>query len=162
MKDPSMIELLSSALLCSQKYLQHYRLHDLSIYNRGNKRADITEKNVLIDPRAEIDPTAKIGPNCIIGEGVRIGPGVRISNSIILDGVSIDASACVLNSIIGWNSIIGSWSRVEGTLEKSPEGTERISILGVGVTVYPEVMIRNCSVLPYNKIHENVINDTIL
>jgi mannose-1-phosphate guanylyltransferase len=44
-----------------------------------------------------------------------VGKGVRIKNSIILDNVEIKANSCILNSIIGWGSKIGTWARVEGT-----------------------------------------------
>jgi hypothetical protein len=74
----------------------------------------------------------QIGPNVSIAAGVRIGAGARVANSIILDQVEIkvpstlcpvpfsldlhechQGDACVLNSIIGWNSVIGRWTRVE-------------------------------------------------
>jgi mannose-1-phosphate guanylyltransferase len=44
-----------------------------------------------------------------------VGKGVRIKDSIILDNVEIKANSCILHSVIGWGSKIGTWSRVEGT-----------------------------------------------
>ena len=44
-----------------------------------------------------------------------MGKGVRIKDSIILDNVEIKANSCILHSIIGWGSKIGTWARVEGT-----------------------------------------------
>ena len=39
---------------------------------------------------------------------------------------------------------------------------ESITILGVGVTVSPEICIRNCIVLPYKSLTENCSGITIL
>ncbi len=50
-----------------------------------------------------------------IGFGVTIGPGVRIRESIILGNAVVQSHACILHSIIGWDSTIGSWVRIEGT-----------------------------------------------
>ena len=44
-----------------------------------------------------------------------MGKGVRIKDSIILDNAEIKANSCILHSIIGWGSKIGTWARVEGT-----------------------------------------------
>ncbi|KAG2459576.1 GMPAA guanyltransferase, partial [Polypterus senegalus] len=50
----------------------------------------------------ENQDTNELGPNVSIGKGVSIGAGVR-------------DHCCVLNSIVGWDSTIGKWARVEGT-----------------------------------------------
>lgn len=60
-----------------------------------------------------------------------------------------------MNSLVGWNSKVGPWCRIEGTLFSD----ERIkylygqkfdvSVLGVGVVVEPQVMLRNCLVMPF-------------
>lgn len=44
-----------------------------------------------------------------------IGPGVRIRESIILGDTVIQDHSLILYTIVGWNSYIGRWSRVEGT-----------------------------------------------
>ena len=62
---------------------------------------------VFIHPSAEVDPTAKLGPNVSIGAKAIIGPGVRIKESIVLDESEIKHDACVLYSIVGWNSRVG-------------------------------------------------------
>lgn len=64
-------------------------------------------------------PGAKVGPNVMIGAHVKVGDGARIINSIILEDVIIQPHAVVINSIIGWTSVIGSWARVEGLLNKT-------------------------------------------
>jgi NDP-sugar pyrophosphorylase family protein len=50
-----------------------------------------------------------------IGPGVTIAAGVRIRDSIVLGSASIGEHAYVCHSIVGWNSSIGTWARVEGT-----------------------------------------------
>jgi len=77
---------------------------------------------VFIHPTAEIHAEAKIGPNVTIGAHTRVGDGARIINSIILEDVQIQANAVVINAIVGWTSVIGSWTRVEGLLENSTDG----------------------------------------
>ena len=57
----------------------------------------------------------KLGPNVSVGFGVTIGAGVRIRESIILGNTIVQNHSCILYSIIGWNSTIGSWVRIEGT-----------------------------------------------
>ena len=38
-----------------------------------------------------------------------VGPGVRVRESIILGNTVLQNHSCVLYSIIGWNSVVGSW-----------------------------------------------------
>ena len=67
-----------------------------------------------------------------------MGKGVRIKDSIILDNVEIKANSCILYSIIGWGSKIGTWARVEGTpttndqtvITQNGVKVESIAILG--------------------------------
>lgn len=59
--------------------------------------------------------TLQVGPNVSIGEGVTIGPGVRLKESIVLPNAVIDDHSLVLHSIIGRESRVGKWARVEGT-----------------------------------------------
>jgi mannose-1-phosphate guanylyltransferase len=69
-----------------------------------------------IDPSAKISATAIIGPNVSIGAKAHIHDGVRISNSIILEDVEIFDNTFVTCSLIGWNSKIGPWCRLEGSI----------------------------------------------
>lgn len=117
---------------------------------------------VYIHPTATIDPTAKIGPNVSIGPRVTIGAGVRVKEAIVLEDAEIRHDACVLYSIIGWNSKVGAWARVEGT--PMPAGThdtgvlrngvkvQSITILGKECGVGDEVRVQNCVCLPYKEL----------
>jgi len=70
--------------------------------------------NVLIHPTAQVDSSSVIGPNVTIGEKCIIMRGVRISNSCVQSRTLIKSHAFIRNSIIGWQSIIGQWVRIEG------------------------------------------------
>lgn len=117
---------------------------------------------VYIHPSATVDPTAKLGPNVSIGPRARIGAGARIKECIVLEDVEIKHDACVLYSIIGWNSRIGSWARVEGTptnvrehstsVIKNGVKVQSITILGKECSVADEVKVQNCVCLPYKEL----------
>lgn len=113
---------------------------------------------VFIHPSADVDPTAKLGPNVSIGPRATIGAGVRVRESIVLEDAEIKHDACVLYSIIGWNSRVGAWARVEGsptavnshttTIVKNGVKVQSITILGKDCGVGDEVRVQNCVCLP--------------
>ena len=113
---------------------------------------------VFIHPTAQVDPTAKLGPNVSIGPRVVIGNGARVKESIVLEDAEIKHDACVLYSIIGWDSRVGAWARVEGTptpmtshttsIVKNGVKVQSITILGKEVVVGDEVRVQNCVCLP--------------
>ncbi|KAI8993729.1 nucleotide-diphospho-sugar transferase [Pilobolus umbonatus] len=118
---------------------------------------------VFIHPSAQVDPTSKIGPNVSIGPRVTIGKGVRVKDAIILDNVNIGNFSCVIHSVIGWNSRIGAWARVEGNsasddneeMMKNGVKLQSITILGKEVSVLDEIIIRNCIVLPHKELRSS-------
>lgn len=107
--------------------------------------------NVLIDPTANISPEAKIGPNVVIGPNVTVGAGARLSRSVVLANSNIKPHAYVKNSIIGWNSTVGRWARVEN-----------ISVLGDDVEVKDEIYVNGGRVLPHKTIAGNVEKPQII
>jgi len=125
------------------------------------KTSAIIVGNVLIDPTATIHPTAKLGPNVSIGANVTIGPGVRIKNSIILDKVDIKAHACLHFAIVGWHSIVGKWARLEGQPNYLVD-IPGITILGTGVSVANEVVVRTSIVLPHKDLGTDTKSQIIL
>lgn len=106
----------------------------------------------------------------MIGPRVVIGKGVRIKNSIILDDVVINHDSCIINTVVGWKSKIGAWSRVEGSPEdathlnatykglKIPTAT----ILGEDVCVSDEIIVRNCIVLPHKVLDASYHNEVLM
>lgn len=127
---------------------------------------------VYIHSSAVIHPSAKIGPNAFIGPRVLIGRGVRVKDSLILAGVEINNESFVSNAVIGWESKIGSWSRVEGSGEYQDDeevaATQKglkiptASILGKGVTVGDEIIIRDCIVLPYKELKQSFQREILI
>jgi mannose-1-phosphate guanylyltransferase len=127
---------------------------------------------VFIHPTATVDPTAKLGPNVSVGPKAVIGAGVRVKESIVLEEAEIKHDACVLYSIIGWNSRVGAWARVEGS--PTPVGTHTTSIIKNGVKVQSitilgkecgvgdEVRVQNCVCLPYKELKRDVANEVIM
>jgi len=134
--------------------------------NRLADNSDNIDGNVYIHPTAKISPTAKIGPHVAIGANVVIEDGARVKNSLVLDGAQLKKHCCVLNSIVGWQSVVGAWTRVEGTpTELDPDRSHAttdnfylfddsgkllptITILGRDVVVPDEIIIRNSIILP--------------
>ena len=88
-------------------------------------------------------------------------------NSIVLEDTEIQAHCVVINSMIGWNTKIGPWCRIEGSLfsddkAKKVQGQKfDVCVLGVGTVVHPEVMLRNCLVMPFIKVTDNYANRII-
>eukprot|EP00042_Codosiga_hollandica_P020887 m.69991 g.69991 ORF g.69991 m.69991 type:complete len:359 (-) comp50095_c0_seq1:106-1182(-) len=106
---------------------------------------------VLVDPRAQIGRNCRIGPNVIIGPNVQIGDGVRLQRCTILDGSKIKSHAWIHSAIIGWRSVVGAWTRVEG-----------VTVLGEDVSINDELFINGARVLPHKSLSESVPNPAIL
>lgn len=127
---------------------------------------------VFIHPTAEVDRTAVLGPNVSIGPKAIIGAGARIKESIILEGAEVKHDACVLYSIVGWDSRVGAWARVEGTptpvsshttsIIKNGVKVQSITILGKECGVGDEVRVQNCICLPYKELKRDVSNEVIM
>jgi len=98
-----------------------------------------------------IHPTAKIGKNCLIGPYVSIGPncviedGVRIRRSTLLSDVTVKKNSWVDSSIIGWESVIGRWCRVEG-----------VSVLGRDVVLSDEIYVNAGIILDHKVIDTSI------
>jgi mannose-1-phosphate guanylyltransferase len=101
--------------------------------------------NVLIDPTAKIGNNCRIGPNVTIGPGVTIGDGVRLQRCVLLSGSKIKDHAWVKSTIVGWNSTVGKWARLEN-----------VTVLGDDVTIADEIYVNGGSILPHKSIKANV------
>lgn len=127
---------------------------------------------VFIHPSAQVDPTAKLGPNVSIGPRAVIGAGARVKESIVLEDAEIKHDACVLHAIVGWNSRVGAWARVEGTptpatshstsIVKNGVKVQSITILGKECGVGDEVRVQNCVCLPFKELKRDVTNEVIM
>ncbi|QPG73064.1 mannose-1-phosphate guanyltransferase [Brettanomyces nanus] len=107
--------------------------------------------NVLVDPTAKIGKDCKIGPNVVIGPKVVIGDGVRIQRSTILKNSEIKDHAWIKSTIVGWDSTVGKWARLQG-----------VTVLGEDVNVKDEIYINGGKVLPHKSIKNNVETPQII
>ncbi|RKO95625.1 GDP-D-mannose pyrophosphorylase [Caulochytrium protostelioides] len=106
---------------------------------------------VMIDPSATIAPNCKIGPNVVIGPDAHIQRGVRLSHCVAMRGSVVKDHACVRNSIVGWYSSVGRWSRLEN-----------VTVLGEDVHVADEVYVNGGSVLPHKSVGANILTPQIV
>ena len=85
-----------------------------------------------------------------------------------MEDAEIQQNSFITCSLVGWNSKVGPWCRLEGSMvHKFTDGSAQVNVstnqgqkfdvtvLGHGVTVYPEVMLRDCLVMPMNKVSKN-------
>lgn len=174
----SQLKSAGSAIYANRHYLQLYKTrHPERLQNTSQSK---TIGDVYIHNSASVHASSIIGPNVSIDAGVVIGPGVRIKESIILQGASIGDHSLVLNSIVGRNSKIGNWSRVEGTpcdpnpnkafakmdnlplFNSNGKLNPSITILGDGVNVPGELIVLNSIVLPYKELTRSFKNEILL
>lgn len=136
--------------------------------------------NVFIHPTAEIDNSAVLGPNVSIGKNVVIGPGVRIRESIILDDSIIEDHSLVIHTIIGRNSKVGKWTRIEGSavdpdpnkpfakiknlplFNQNGKLNPSTTIIGNGCKVSSEIVLLNTIILPSKELTRSFKNEIIL
>lgn len=122
-----------------------------SLTKKGSKLLTPTSEsfvhggNVMIDPSAKIGANCKIGPNVTIGPNVVVGDGVRLQRCVLLQGSKVKEHAWIKSTIVGWNSTVGRWARLEN-----------VSVLGDDVTIGDEVYCNGASVLPHKSIKSNV------
>ncbi|GFE54960.1 GDP-D-mannose pyrophosphorylase [Babesia ovis] len=107
--------------------------------------------DVVIRPPVLIHPSSRIGRGCVLGPNVCIGPdtvigdGCRIVRSTILAGVRLEGHVYIEGSIIGWDSHLESWARIEG-----------LTVLGKDVIVGEGLFVRGSIVLPHKSITKSV------
>ncbi|KAK7602213.1 hypothetical protein V9T40_009654 [Parthenolecanium corni] len=182
----SQLKPAGSTIYANRHFLQLYRkrhperLRGVGIQEGNVKQIPKIIDDVFIHPTAFIHHTAVLGPNVSIGANAHIGPGVRIRESIILSGANISNHSLVMYSVVGRNSKIGAWSRVEGTpcdpnpnkpfakmdnlplFNSNGKLNPSITILGCSVSVPAEVILLNSIVLPYKELSRSFKNEIIL
>ncbi|KAJ1799186.1 mannose-1-phosphate guanyltransferase [Coemansia sp. RSA 2399] len=107
--------------------------------------------NVLVHPTASIGKGCKIGPNVTIGPNAVVGNGVCLQRCVLMEGTQVKDYAWVKNSIVGWNSSVGRWSRLDG-----------VTVLGDDVQIGDEIYVNGASVLPHKSINTNVCEPGIV
>ncbi|XP_021343417.1 mannose-1-phosphate guanyltransferase alpha-A-like isoform X3 [Mizuhopecten yessoensis] len=176
----SQIKSSGAAIYANRHYLAIYRTSHPERLAKSKEDCPTVRGDVYIHPTAQVHPTAVLGPNVTIGKHATVGEGVRVRESIILEGASLQDHCCVLHSVIGWNSTVGLWTRIEGTpndpnpnkpfakIETTSTFTSEgklnpsITVIGSNVTVPSEVMILNSIVLPDKALSGSYKNQIIL
>lgn len=160
-----------SALAANLLYLQHYALTDPSRLVRAQPSGCTLIGNVVIAADAQIDPTARIGPDVAIGPRVRIGSGVRVRNAILLGDCDVRPHACIINAVLASRCIVGAWARIEGAPLELHMGRRRfvdatkrsdVAILANDVDVAPEIIVRQCIVLPNKQLSVSYNQEILL
>ena len=135
-------------------YLTGLKLHVTALDAKNSPlltKGEHIEGGVLIHETAKIGQGCKIGPNVSVGEGCTIGDGVRLKNCTVFKGAQVKSHAYVSGSIIGWSSVIGSWTRIEN-----------MSVLGEDVQVKDELLANSAIVLPHKEIKASIESPQII
>lgn len=106
---------------------------------------------VLVDPSAKVSEEACIGPNVVLGADVVVEKGVRLVDCTVFAGAHIRAHAWVRQSIIGWRSTVGRWTRIDN-----------VTVLGEDVQVDDEIYLNSVRVLPHKNLKESVAEPGII
>jgi len=105
----------------------------------------VHQGNVICHPTAKIGKNCRIGPNVTIGPHCVIGDGVRLQRCVLLENSRVKDHAWVKSTIVGWNSTIGKWARLEN-----------VCVLGDDVTIGDEIYVNGGSILPHKSIKQNI------
>ncbi|ORY81241.1 mannose-1-phosphate guanylyltransferase [Leucosporidium creatinivorum] len=132
-------------------YLSHLTQQKSPLLSYPAANPWVYQGNVLIDPTAVVDPSAVVGPNVVLGPGVVVGKGVRIQRSVVMENSRIKDHAWVHSSIIGWNSTVGRWTRLDNT-----------TVLGDDVNIKDEVSLNGAKVLPHKSVGANINEPAIV
>ncbi|CEM07905.1 unnamed protein product [Vitrella brassicaformis CCMP3155] len=101
--------------------------------------------NVLVSESATIGDGCLIGPDVTIGPNCRIDDGVRIQRSALMEGVTVRSYSWIDSSILGWESTVGKWVRIEG-----------LTVVGQDVQINKECYINGAFILPHKGINNSI------
>jgi len=132
-------------------YLSYLTSQNSKLLTPASQNPYVHQGNVMIDPSATIDPSAVIGPNVVVGPRCVIGAGVRLQRCVIMEGARVKDHAWIKSSIIGWNSSVGRWARVDNT-----------TVLGDDVSIKDEIYTNGASVLPHKTISVSITAPAIV
>jgi mannose-1-phosphate guanylyltransferase len=119
--------------------------------------SEVKSDNITYIGPVLVHPSAKIGKNCLIGPYVTIGPnctvedGVRVKRTTLLGGSIIRKNSWVDSSIIGWDSTVGRWCRVEN-----------VTVLGKSVKIFDELYVNGGIILDHKEIKESIFEPKVV
>ena len=130
-------------------YLTGLALHLDSLSRRKPEElttGDNIRGNVIIDETAVIGEGCVIGPNVSIGKNCVIANGVRLTNCVLLHRVKVKNYALIADSIVGWGTSVGQWSRINNK-----------AVIGEDVFIGDEIYLNGAVVLPHKDLKESVL-----
>jgi len=74
-----------------------------------------------------------------------------LKQCVLLEGVTVGSNSWIHNSIIGWQSTIGKWVRIQN-----------VSVLGQDVQIADELFINGGAILPHKSLSESVPEPAII
>jgi len=77
--------------------------------------------------------------------------GVRLRDTTVLEGSIIRSNSWISRSIIGWQSSVGKWVRIDN-----------VSVLGEDVHIRDELYINGGSILPHKTISASIAEPKIV
>ena len=113
-------------LFCQHFYFEHYLKTASALLSVpiNIHSEQLIGKNVSIHPTADVHHTAVIGPNVSIGAKAKIRAGCRIQHAIILEDSEVQDNSMIICALVGWNSKVGPWCRLEGSMIAELQGME--------------------------------------
>ena len=63
----------------------------------------------------------------MIGPGVIIGKGARLQRCVIMENARVKDYAWISSSIIGWNSTVGRWTRLDNSELHLPSERKKLN-----------------------------------
>lgn len=109
----------------------------------------VLKKPYNIGDNVRIGADSVIGPNVSLGDNVQIGKGCRIENSVIFDGATIEDYSSVKSAILGENSVLEKWVKVEsGSLIGDYAQISDGVTITEGVSICPSKSIEESILVP--------------
>jgi mannose-1-phosphate guanylyltransferase len=109
----------------------------------------IIKKPCYFGDNVEIGEDSVIGPFTSLNDNVQIGKGCRITSSVIFPGAVIGDHSSIRNAIIGENTIIERWVKIEsGSLVGDYAVIDESVTITEGVSICPSKNVRESILQP--------------
>jgi NDP-sugar pyrophosphorylase family protein len=135
-------------LSANEMILTKNNLNECGEYSKIDPSA-VIRKPCNFGDNVRIGEDSVIGPNVSLGDNVQIGKGCRIENSVVFDGVTIEDYSSVKGAILGENSVLERWVKVESgsLIGDYAQITDGVTITS-GVSICPSKTIEESILTP--------------